>query len=127
MLILSKLIIISYIYGVARKQCSAGFRNALVARFGWALRFDCRSVSADSITDKATVAGYYMLMIDLPTGQELLKSLGDNLVLPGMPVETFIRTDKRSAISFLLKPLSPRYLKNRRNGLNVFVSYRSCI
>jgi len=55
-----------------------------------------------------------MVLIDLPAGEELDNVLGNNLLVPGMPVETFIRTDKRSAISYLLKPLMDSFARSMR-------------
>ncbi len=73
-----------------------------------------RVVSADAIVDQVTGAPFYMVLIDLPAGEELDNVLGNNLLVPGMPVETFIRTDKRSAISYLLKPLMDSFARSMR-------------
>ena len=73
-----------------------------------------RTVSADSIVDQVTGTAFYMVMIDLPATHELLNKLGAKVIVPGMPVETFIRTEKRSAISFLLKPLSDSVSRSLR-------------
>jgi HlyD family secretion protein len=37
-------------------------------------------------------------------------------VLPGMPVETFIETEQRTVISYLLKPLSDQVMRTFRDG-----------
>lgn len=73
-----------------------------------------RTVSADAIIDEITGASFYMVMIDLPGENELDKVLGKNIIVPGMPVETFIRTDKRSAISYILKPLMDSFARSLR-------------
>ena len=41
---------------------------------------------------------------------ERLQELGLTL-LPGMPVETFIRTDDRTVVSYLMKPLNDQIKK----------------
>ena len=61
-------------------------------------------VSADALTDPGTKASYYRAEIVLNPGEiDKLKVL---TLLPGMPVEAFIRTDSRSPLSYLIKPFS---------------------
>jgi HlyD family secretion protein len=60
-------------------------------------------VSADITQDQRAGTSYY-------TGRVLLKpeelaKLGSAKLLPGMPVEVFIKTAGRTALSYLLKPL----------------------
>jgi HlyD family secretion protein len=61
-------------------------------------------VSADAFVDEATGASFYETQIVLDDGQ--LELLGDVTLLPGMPVEAFIRTDDRTPIAYLLRPLT---------------------
>lgn len=61
-------------------------------------------VSADVLQDEATGATYYTTEI-LPLENEILK-LGDQTLLPGMPVEAFIQTGDRTPLSFLVSPLT---------------------
>jgi HlyD family secretion protein len=61
-------------------------------------------VSADVLEDERTGLSYYTARIDIPAGQ--LDRLGVVKLLPGMPVETFIATEERTVLSYLLKPLS---------------------
>lgn len=63
-----------------------------------------RTVSADAFTDEATGASYYLARIDIDDG-ELDKLEGLELV-PGMPVEAFMRTVDRTPLEFLTKPLT---------------------
>jgi len=65
-----------------------------------------RQVSADNVFDKATGQPYYVVLIDLPEKSTLDAVLGGQTLLPGMPVESFIKTGARPAISYLLKPLT---------------------
>jgi HlyD family secretion protein len=59
-------------------------------------------VSADSFTDQQTRAAYYKIEVVLEPGE--IDKLGDQILVPGMPVETFLQTGARSPISYLLKP-----------------------
>ena len=62
------------------------------------------TVGADLSLDPATQAGYFVVDIAIPPyGPEILG--GDDL-RPGMPAEVFIQTGSRTAISYLLKPLT---------------------
>lgn len=73
-----------------------------------------RTVSADSIVDEATGTPYYLVMVDLPVGEELSLALKGRQLLPGMPVEAFIRTGSRPAISYLIKPLTDSFARSLR-------------
>lgn len=67
-------------------------------------------VSADIFTDEATQKAYYRAEITLSEAEQ--DRLPDDLVLvPGMPVEAFIRTDDRTPIAYLLKPLTDYFSK----------------
>lgn len=63
-----------------------------------------RRISADAFVDERTRASYYRAEIVLAAG-ELARLEGQSLI-PGMPVEVFIRTGERSPLSYLLKPLA---------------------
>ena len=62
------------------------------------------NVSADAITDQNTGRSFYEATV-LPKEGEMEK-LGDLDVLPGMPVESFIRTEDRTPLEYLTKPLA---------------------
>ncbi|MBA5777863.1 HlyD family type I secretion periplasmic adaptor subunit [Stappia sp. F7233] len=61
-------------------------------------------ISPDLIEDKASGFTYYEARLALDDGET--ERLGDVDLVPGMPVETFIRTSDRTVLSFLLKPLT---------------------
>ncbi len=63
------------------------------------------TVSADTMRDEATGAAYYLVLIDLPEDLTDIPALRERALAPGMPVETFIRTGSKPALSYLLKPL----------------------
>ena len=63
-----------------------------------------QTVSADSSTDPQTGVSFYTARVTLPAAE--IKRLGDRKLLPGMPVEVFIKTADRNVLSYLMKPLS---------------------
>lgn len=60
-------------------------------------------VSADSLVDQGTGLSYYEGVVEFPP--DILDSATLQL-LPGMPVEAAIRTENRSILSYLVKPLT---------------------
>ncbi|MDJ0638493.1 MAG: HlyD family type I secretion periplasmic adaptor subunit [Paracoccaceae bacterium] len=62
------------------------------------------AVSADVFQDEVTGVGYYRVDV-IPLVEEMPKLEGQNL-LPGMPVEAYLRTDDRTPLSYLTKPLT---------------------
>jgi HlyD family secretion protein len=60
-------------------------------------------VSADISQDQKTGQSYYTIRIAFIETE--LRRLGGVSLVPGMPVETFIQTDERTVISYLLKPV----------------------
>jgi HlyD family secretion protein len=61
-------------------------------------------ISADALVDEANKTSYYRAEIVLGAN-EILK-LGDRTIIPGMPVEVFIRTAERTPLAYLIKPLA---------------------
>ena len=66
-------------------------------------------VSADVSQDAKTGATFYTIRVHVPEA-ELARLNGLRLV-PGMPVESFIQTGERAAISYLIKPLQDQIVK----------------
>ncbi|WP_324752424.1 HlyD family type I secretion periplasmic adaptor subunit [Roseovarius sp. Pro17] len=60
-------------------------------------------ISADVIKDETTGLNYYSAEI-LPY-QVAIAALGDQTLVPGMPVEVFIKTSDRTAFEYLTQPL----------------------
>jgi HlyD family secretion protein len=60
-------------------------------------------VSADLVQDQRTGTSYYTARVLLKP--EELARLGNAKLLPGMPVDVFIKTPGRTALSYLIKPL----------------------
>lgn len=59
--------------------------------------------SPDITTDQRTGVSYYTVRIRTTADQ--VARLGEVKLVPGMPVESFIKTEDRSVISYLVKPL----------------------
>lgn len=66
-------------------------------------------LSADVFTDDATGVSYYQAEL-IPRTDELTKHEGQTM-LPGMPVEAFIKTSDRSPLSYLAKPMMDYFNK----------------
>lgn len=71
-------------------------------------------LSADAFTDETTGQSYYQAELS-PKPDELAKLEGQTL-LPGMPVEAFIKTSDRSPLSYLVKPLMGYFKKAFREA-----------
>jgi HlyD family secretion protein len=66
-------------------------------------------VSADVTTDQRTGQSYYTIRVSMPS--EEVARLGDNKIIPGMPVEAFVQTGDRTMMSYLMKPLSDQFMR----------------
>ena len=66
-------------------------------------------ISADITLDERSEQSYYTVRISMDATE--LARLGDVTLVPGMPVEAFIKTEERSIISYLVKPLSDQILR----------------
>jgi len=64
-------------------------------------------LSPDAIRDKETGQFYYTARIT-PDDSDLAR-LADQKLVPGMPVEAFIETSPRTALSYLTKPLTDQF------------------
>jgi HlyD family secretion protein len=62
-----------------------------------------KRVSADITTDKRSGERYYTARIGMSEAD--IARLGNVVLIPGMPVEVFIKTEERKVISYLIKPL----------------------
>ena len=64
-------------------------------------------LSPDAVRDKETGQFYYIARITPDKGD--LARLADHKLVPGMPVEAFIETSSRTALSYLTKPLTDQF------------------
>jgi HlyD family secretion protein len=62
------------------------------------------NISADRLEDQMSGLAYYRAIIEIPKDQ--VARLNGLALLPGMPVEGFIKTDERTVLSYFVKPLS---------------------
>jgi HlyD family type I secretion membrane fusion protein len=65
---------------------------------------DVSNISADALQDEATGASYYAIEVT-PRAEEIA-GLGDQTLLPGMPVEVFLTTGKQTVLAYLLRPFT---------------------
>jgi HlyD family type I secretion membrane fusion protein len=72
------------------------------------------SVSADSLVDKNTGIPFYLVLVDIPDTAAIEKKFKGQEIVPGMPVEAYIRTGSRSAASYFLKPLTDALSRSMR-------------
>ena len=61
-------------------------------------------VSADALSDPQSGATYYTAEVELAEGERA--RLGDRALVPGMPVEVFLQTGRRTPLAYLVKPFT---------------------
>lgn len=72
-------------------------------------------ISADAFEDESSRVSYYRAEITVDDGEK--EKLPEGTVLiPGMPVEAFIRTADRSPLAYLVKPLADYFTKAFRES-----------
>ena len=72
-------------------------------------------ISADAFEDEATGQSYYRAEITLNAG-EMSKLPEGTILIPGMPVEAFIRTGDRTPITYLVRPLTDYFTRAFRES-----------
>lgn len=72
-------------------------------------------ISADAFTDEATQASYFSADIQLSPG-EIDRLPEDVILTPGLPVEAYLRTDDRSPLTYLTKPLTDYFTRAFRES-----------
>ncbi|MBB2670970.1 UNVERIFIED_ORG: HlyD family secretion protein [Rhizobium esperanzae] len=70
-------------------------------------------IAADLTTDQRSGLSYYLVRIAVPP--EELQKLDGLTLLPGMPAEAFIQTSERTALSYLVKPLTDQLTRAFRD------------
>ena len=89
--------------------------SALDQRTTPELTGEVAKVSPDAFVDQARGLSYYRAEITLPEAEQA--KLPENIrLLPGMPVEAFIRTGDRTPLAYLTKPLTDYFSKAFRDG-----------
>ncbi|MBU2937306.1 MULTISPECIES: HlyD family type I secretion periplasmic adaptor subunit [Pacificibacter] len=67
-------------------------------------------ISADAFIDDATRTSYYLVEIRINEDQRSLLPAG-SVLIPGMPVETYMSTGERSPLAYLTKPLTDYFMR----------------
>jgi HlyD family type I secretion membrane fusion protein len=78
--------------------------NALNQRLTPKLTGRVLTISPELVRDPRSDADYYRVQLGI--NEEELAQLKDVKLLPGMPVQAFLQTGERSALSYLIKPVS---------------------
>lgn len=60
------------------------------------------NTSADSLVDQVTGAPYFSVRIEIPPSEK--EKLGELVLIPGMPAESFIQTEERTVLNYILRP-----------------------
>ena len=71
-------------------------------------------VSADALEDESAGTSYYLVKLKISEAQ--LGKLEERVLVPGMPVDVFLRTGDRSPLSYLAKPFTDYFTKAMREG-----------
>ena len=74
------------------------------------LKGEVTLISADSFENENSGLSFYRAEVELNEG-EIAKLPSDMTLIPGMPVEAFVRTADRTPMGFLLKPLADYFAK----------------
>ena len=62
------------------------------------------SVSGDRLVDSVTGVGYFLIRAEISETET--EKLGDVTLSAGMPADVLIKTGERTALAYLLKPLT---------------------
>jgi len=71
-------------------------------------------VSADALNDPQTGTAYYLVRLELDPGEAT--RLGDQTLLPGMPVEVYLQTGTRTPLAYLLQPFTDYFTRALRES-----------
>jgi HlyD family secretion protein len=114
------LVIIARVMPTNIDQVSVGQKvnlrmSALDSRETPELTGEVAQISADALEDEVTGMSYYRVEIMLSPG-EMAKLAKGTILLPGMPVEAFIRTGDHSPMTYLVKPLADYFTRAFRDS-----------
>jgi HlyD family secretion protein len=70
-------------------------------------------IAADLTKDQQSGLSYYVVRVGLAEGE--LTKLGGKVLVPGMPVETYIQNGTRTAFAYLRKPLEDQLARSFRH------------
>jgi HlyD family secretion protein len=69
------------------------------------------TIGAAATLDTATGQTYYLSTVSIAGG---IRKIGSKPIVPGMPVEVFLTTGERSALSYLVKPFTDQMMRSFR-------------
>ena len=72
-------------------------------------------ISADAFQDEGSQLSYYRAEVEMNEG-EIEKLPADMILIPGMPVEAFVRQEDRSPMDYLIKPMADYFAKAFRES-----------
>jgi HlyD family type I secretion membrane fusion protein len=81
--------------------------SAFSARDTPELNGEVSFVSPATTADQASGQIYYVAQVNVEDSE--LNKLNGKKLVPGMPVETFVQTDRRTALSYLVKPFTDQF------------------
>lgn len=75
-----------------------------------------KTVSADSLRDEKTGVAYFTAEVEVPRAEldQISRQLGRGRLRPGLPVEVVISVRKRTALQYLLEPLTANFWRSFR-------------
>jgi HlyD family type I secretion membrane fusion protein len=79
------------------------------------LRGHVTQVSADAFQNEQSGMSFYRAEVQMEDG-EMEKLPADMILIPGMPVEAFVRTATRSPMDYFLKPIADYFAKAFRES-----------
>jgi len=89
---------------VAQGQRAKVVFSAFSARTAPEIFGTVSGISPSSVTDPSTGQSFYRVTLAIPPEQLVL--LDGHEILPGMPIEAFLQTGERTALSYLTRPLT---------------------
>lgn len=73
-----------------------------------------QTISADALVDDASGDSYFLVTLKVAAPQ--LEKLEERILVPGMPVDVFLRTGDRTPLSYLAKPFTDYFTKAMRES-----------
>ena len=80
------------------------------------LKGTVRTISADRFTDEKSGQAYFRAEVDVPRSQlqRVQGSVGRGSIRPGLPVDVVLNVRKRTALQYLLEPLTRNFWRSLR-------------
>jgi multidrug efflux pump subunit AcrA (membrane-fusion protein) len=75
-----------------------------------------RTISADRLTDKESGVSYFVAEVEVAPSElnKVRDALGQGQLRPGLPVEVVLAARKRTALDYLLEPLTVHFWRSLR-------------